>query len=55
MKHIVVRSLIFIALACSLATTASAQSFAKRVDIGGGRMMYIECSLTSSHLSFAPR
>src|ERR1700731_3623773 len=24
-------------------TTSHAQSFAKRVDIGGGRMMYIEC------------
>jgi pimeloyl-ACP methyl ester carboxylesterase len=43
MKHIVVKSLALIALACSLATTARAQSFAKRVDIGGGRMMYIEC------------
>jgi ABC transporter substrate binding protein len=31
------------ALACSLATTVRAESFAKRVDIGGGRMMYIEC------------
>jgi pimeloyl-ACP methyl ester carboxylesterase len=43
MKHIVVKSLALITLACSLATTARAQSFAKRVDIGGGRMMYIEC------------
>jgi len=43
MKHIVVKSLALIALACSLATAARAQSFAKRVDIGGGRMMYIEC------------
>src|SRR5215472_10551060 len=43
MKHIVMKSLAVIALACSLATTARAQSFAKRVDIGGGRMMYIEC------------
>jgi hypothetical protein len=43
MKHIVVKSLVLIALACSLATTASADSFAKRVDVGGGRMMYIEC------------
>jgi pimeloyl-ACP methyl ester carboxylesterase len=43
MKHIVVKSVAVIALACSLATTARAQSFAKRVDIGGGRMMYIEC------------
>ena len=42
MKHIVVKSLALIALACSLATTARAESFAKRVDIGGGRMMYIE-------------
>ena len=41
MKHIVVLALI--ALACSLATTARAESFAKRVDIGGGRKMYIEC------------
>src|SRR6478672_11663766 len=43
MKHIVVKLLALIALACSLATTARAESFAKRVDIGGGRMMYIEC------------
>src|SRR6516225_6442527 len=43
MKHIVVRLLAIIALACSLATTARAESFAKRVDVGGGRMMYIEC------------
>src|SRR5262249_54114865 len=41
MNHIVVLALI--ALACSLATTARADSFAKRVDIGGGRVMYIEC------------
>jgi hypothetical protein len=43
MKHIVVKLLALITLACSLATTARAESFAKRVDIGGGRMMYIEC------------
>src|SRR5215471_862292 len=43
MKHIVVKLLALIALACSPATTARAQSFAKRVDVGGGRMMYIEC------------
>jgi pimeloyl-ACP methyl ester carboxylesterase len=43
MKHIVVKLLALIALASSLATTARAESFAKRVDIGGGRMMYIEC------------
>jgi len=43
MKHIVMKSPVLIALACSLATMASAQSFAKRVDIGGRRMMYIEC------------
>jgi len=43
MKHVVLKSLALIAFACSLATTASAESFAKRVDIGGGRMMYIEC------------
>ena len=43
MKHIVVKLLALIALACSLATTARAESFAKRVDIGRGRMMYIEC------------
>jgi pimeloyl-ACP methyl ester carboxylesterase len=48
MKHIVVKSLALIALACSLATTARAQSFAKRVDIGGGRMMYIECQGSGS-------
>src|SRR5258705_10864091 len=42
MKHIVAKLLALIALACSLATTARAESFAKRVDIGGGRMMYIE-------------
>jgi pimeloyl-ACP methyl ester carboxylesterase len=42
-KHIVVKLLALIALACSLATTARAESFAKRVDIGKGRMMYIEC------------
>src|SRR6516164_3919540 len=39
----VVKLLAIIALACSLATTARAESFAKRVDVGGGRMMYIEC------------
>jgi len=43
MKHVVLKSLALIAFACSLATTVSAESFAKRVDIGGGRMMYIEC------------
>ena len=43
MKHIVAKLLALIALACSLATTARAESFARRVDIGGGRMMYIEC------------
>jgi hypothetical protein len=43
MNHIVVKLLALIALACSLATTARAESFAKRVDIGKGRMMYIEC------------
>ena len=48
MKHIIVKSLVLIALACSLATTARAQSFAKRVDIGGGRMMYIECRASGS-------
>ena len=42
MKHVVLKSLALIAFACSLATTVSAESFAKRVDIGGGRMMYIE-------------
>ena len=41
MKNTVVK-LALIALACSPATTARAESFAKRVDIGGGRMMYIE-------------
>jgi pimeloyl-ACP methyl ester carboxylesterase len=48
MKHIVVKSLALIALACSLAATARAESFAKRVDIGGGRMMYIECQGSGS-------
>src|ERR1700757_45951 len=43
MKHNVAKLLALIVLACSLATTARAESFAKRVDIGGGRMMYIEC------------
>jgi hypothetical protein len=43
MEHIVVKLPALIALACSLATTARAESFAKRVDIGGGRMIYIEC------------
>jgi pimeloyl-ACP methyl ester carboxylesterase len=42
-KHIVAKLLALIALACLVATTARAESFAKRVDIGGGRMMYIEC------------
>ena len=48
MKHLVVKLLALIALACSLATTARAESFAKRVDIGRGRMMYIECHGTGS-------
>ena len=48
MKYIVVKLLALIALACSLATTARAESFAKRVDIGGGRMMYIECQGSGS-------
>jgi pimeloyl-ACP methyl ester carboxylesterase len=48
MKHIVVKSLALITLACSLVTTARAESFAKRVDIGGGRMMYIECQGSGS-------
>jgi len=47
MKHIVVK-LALIALACSPATTARAESFAKRVDIGGGRLMYIECQGSGS-------
>ena len=42
-KHIVVKLLSLIVFACSLATTVHAESFAKRVDIGKGRMMYIEC------------
>jgi pimeloyl-ACP methyl ester carboxylesterase len=42
-KHVAVKLLALVAFACALATTADAQSFAKRVDIGGGRMMYIEC------------
>jgi hypothetical protein len=53
MKHIVVKLLALIALACSLATTARAESFAKRVDIGGGRIMYIECHGSGSPI--APR
>ena len=48
MKHIIVKLLALIALAGSLATTARAESFAKRVDIGGGRMMYIECQGSGS-------
>jgi pimeloyl-ACP methyl ester carboxylesterase len=48
MKRIVAKLLALIALACSLATTARAESFAKRVDIGGGRMMYIECAGSGS-------
>src|SRR6516165_6428618 len=48
MKHIVVKLLALIALACSPATTARAESFAKRVDIGGGRLMYIECQGSGS-------
>src|SRR5215510_4143342 len=43
MKHIIVKLLALITLACSLATTACAESLAKQVDIGRGRMMYIEC------------
>ena len=43
MKHIAVKLLALVALGYSLSTPAGAQSFAKRVDIGGGRMMYIEC------------
>src|SRR5262249_7186887 len=39
---IVVKLLALIALACSLATTARAESFAKRVDIGGGGVEVIE-------------
>ena len=48
MKHVVLKTLALIALACSLATMARAESFAKRVDIGGGRMMYIECQGSGS-------
>src|SRR5262245_24972007 len=48
MKHMFVKLLVLIALACSLTTTARAESFAKRVDIGGGRMMYIECQGSGS-------
>jgi pimeloyl-ACP methyl ester carboxylesterase len=48
MKPIAVKSLALVALACLLATAARAQSFAKRVDIGGGRMMYIECQGSGS-------
>ncbi|MBV8186451.1 MAG: alpha/beta hydrolase [Alphaproteobacteria bacterium] len=48
MKHIVLKFLALVALACSPATGARAQSFAKRVDIGGGRMMYIECQGSGS-------
>ena len=48
MKHIVVKLLALIALGCALATPARAQSFAKRVDIGAGRMMYIECQGSGS-------
>ena len=40
--------LALIALACSLTTTARAESFAKRIEIGGGRMMYIECQGSGS-------
>src|SRR5690242_21490260 len=43
MKHIAVKWLALIAVVGSLTTAAQAQSFVKRVDIGGGRMMYIEC------------
>jgi hypothetical protein len=35
MKHVVMKLLALVGLACSLATTARAESFAKRVDIGG--------------------
>ena len=48
MNYIVVKSLALVTLACSLATTASAESFSKRVDIGEGRMMYIECQGSGS-------
>ena len=48
MKPIAVKSLALVALACLLATAVRAQSFAKRVDIGGGRMMYIECQGSGS-------
>ena len=43
MKYVMVKVLALIALACSLDATVHAQSFAKRVDIGRGRTMYIEC------------
>ena len=43
MKHTVVKLLALIVLACSLATTARAESFAKQVNIGGRRTMYIVC------------
>jgi len=55
MKHIVVKLLALIALACSLATMARAESFAKRIDIGGGRMMYIECHGSGSRRSYSTR
>src|SRR6516162_2569741 len=48
MKHIVVKLLALIALGCALATPARARSFAKRVDIGAGRTMYIECQGSGS-------
>jgi hypothetical protein len=48
MKHFVVKLLALIALACSLATMARGESFAKRMDIGGGRMMFIECNGSGS-------
>jgi len=43
MKYVMVKVLALIALACSLDATVHAESFAKRVDIGRGRTMYIEC------------
>jgi pimeloyl-ACP methyl ester carboxylesterase len=43
MKHVIAKLLALVALACSLEATVHAEPFAKRVDIGRGRMMYIEC------------
>jgi len=51
MKHIVVKLLALIALACSLATTARAESFAKRVDIGvhqEGAKTFHRCAVLST-------